>query len=145
MASSGTRQNSVHQKSSSAKRSGLLSKSSTPLESPSSKRSDSTKSKVAAAAAALILLPGIANAQSPTSTSQTVAARINAANDLVRQNEHSQAIEAFNAIEATKPSDSDALNYNLAVAHYGNSDFDAALTLLAESAKSSNDLSLIHI
>ena len=69
----------------------------------------------------------------------------------MRQNEHSQAIEAFNAIEATKPSDSDALNYNLAVAHYGNSDFDAALTLLAESAKSSNDriaadsLSLIHI
>ena len=134
LTSSGIRQNS-----SSAKRSGLLTKSTTDHEVSSSKRSDSTKSKVAAAAAALILLPGIANAQSPTSTNQTVAAKINAANDLVRQNEHSQAIEAFNAIEATKPSDSDALNYNLAVAHYGNSDFDAALTLLAESAKSSND------
>ena len=134
LTSSGIRRNS-----SSAKRSGLLTKSTTDHEVSSSKRSDSTKSKVAAAAAALILLPGIANAQSPTSTNQTVAAKINAANDLVRQNEHSQAIEAFNAIEATKPSDSDALNYNLAVAHYGNSDFDAALTLLAESAKSSND------
>ena len=134
LTSSGIRQNS-----SSAKRSGLLTKSTIDHEVSSSKRSDSTKSKVAAAAAALILLPGIANAQSPTSTNQTVAAKINAANDLVRQNEHSQAIEAFNAIEATKPSDSDALNYNLAVAHYGNSDFDSALTLLAESAKSSND------
>ena len=134
LTSSGIRRNS-----SSAKRSGLLTKSTTDHEVSSSKRSDSTKSKVAAAAAALILLPGIANAQSPTSTNQTVAAKINAANDLVRQNEHSQAIEAFNAIEATKPSDSDALNYNLAVAHYGNSDFDSALTLLVESAKSSND------
>jgi Ca-activated chloride channel family protein len=134
LASSGIRQNS-----SSAKRSGLSAKSTIPAESPSSKRSNSTKSKVAATAAVLILLPGFAHAQSPTSTNQTVAAKINAANDLVRQNEHGQAIEAFNAIEATKPSDSDALNYNLAVAHYGNSDFDAALTLLAESAKSNND------
>ena len=134
LTSSGIRQNST-----SAKRTGLLAKSTTDHEASSSKRSDSTKSKVAATAAVIILLPGIAHGQSPTSANQTVAAKINAANDLVRQNEHSQAIEAFNAIEATKSSDSDALNYNLAVAHYGNSDFDAALTLLAESAKSNDD------
>jgi len=129
----------VRQNPSSSQRSAPLAKSTTPTESPSSKRSDSTKTKIATAAAVLILLPGIAHAQSPTSANQTVAGKINAANELVRQNEYSQAIEAFNAIEATKPGDLDALNYNLAVAHYGNSDFDASLTLLAESAKSSND------
>jgi len=133
LASSGIRQNS-----SSATRSGLLS-SSTPLESPSSKRSGSAKSKVAATVAMLIFLPSIAHGQSTSAANQTVAAKINAANELVRQNDYSQAIEDFNAIEATEPNDLDALNYNLAVAHYGNSDFDAALTLLAESAKSSND------
>jgi len=112
-----------------------------------SAKTNSTKSMVAAGAAAvvLMLLPGIVGAQSPpdsawrTGTADTVADQINAANELVRQNKNTEAIEAFNAIQATATSEHDLLNYNLAVAHYGNSDFDAAISLLAESAKSSND------
>ena len=104
----------------------------------SDRRADSlasTRSK--AAAILLFLLPGIASAQSPVPIEQSVAAQINAANQLVRQNKHNEAIEAFNAIGDSDHQD--ALNYNLAGAHYRNSDIDAATTLFSETAKSSND------
>ena len=88
----------------------------------------------------LVLLPGSTNAQTTEpSTSRTIAQQINAANALVRQDNNREAIDAFNAIEATTRQERDALNYNLAIAHYGSTDFDAALTLFAESANSGND------
>lgn len=135
LTSSGIRQNS-----SSAQRSGLLAKSTTPKESLPSKRSGSTKSKVAAAAVIFILLSNIANAQSTAlSTNRTVAEQINAANELVRQKSYNEAIDAFNAIDTTSQNERDSLNYDLAIAHYGNSDVEAASALFAESAKSNND------
>ena len=98
----------------------------------------SAKSKVAAVL--LVLLPGVVSAQSATSPAdKSVAAQINTANELVRNEKQHEAIEAYNAIDAAESGHRDALNYNLAGAHYRNSDFDAAMSLFSETAKSAND------
>ncbi|MDA8563584.1 VWA domain-containing protein, partial [Mariniblastus sp.] len=96
--------------------------------------------KVAKAAAVMLLLcPAVASGQEIEANNETVAARINAANELVRENKTTDAINAYNSIEGTDAEYQDELNYNLATAHYRNSDIDAAIALFAESATSSND------
>ena len=111
-----------------------------PVRTATTKRSSIIRpSKVAAVA--LVLMPASVFAQSPKQASeqQTVASRINAANELVRNNESEKAIAAFGQIEVSDDSTfQDELNYNLASAHYRNSDFDAAKTLFEETARSSN-------
>jgi len=126
-----------------ASRAPLLDKRSQPGLPPN--KLGSTKSQVAVVLLVLALLTDTAIAQSVTdSTARTVAggsvaAQINAANGLVRQDKYTEAIQAFNAIQTATPNEQDSVNYNLAVAHYGNSDFDAAISLLRESATSNND------
>ena len=96
-------------------------------------------SKVAQAAVLMYaFLPAVASAQATDQRDQTIADRINAANELVRENKTVEAIEAYNAIESSNAEYQDELNYNLANAHYRNSDIDAALTLFSETAVSSN-------
>jgi Ca-activated chloride channel family protein len=77
--------------------------------------------------------------QTGQSQGDSIAAQINAANELVRQEKATEAIEAYNAIEEPDADHRDELRYNLASAHYRNSDIDAAATLFAETAMSSND------
>lgn len=105
-------------------------------ETESSQRSSSaTVSKVATIA--LVLMPSSLLAQS---SHQSVASSINAANELVRSNENSEAIDAFNQIIVGNDSNfRDELNYNLASAHYRNSDLEAAIALFEETAKSTNN------
>ena len=102
-------------------------------------------SKVAQAALLMCMcFPAVASGQATDRRDETVADRINAANELVRENKTTEAIEAYNAIEAhnaigsSNAEHQDALNYNLANAHYRNSDIDAALALFSETAASSN-------
>ncbi|QEG24686.1 vWA domain-containing protein [Mariniblastus fucicola] len=90
------------------------------------------------AAAILVLFPSVAFAQEGQ-LPESVAAKINAANELVRGSKTAEAIEAYNAIEESNNDHQDELNYNLASAHYRNSDVDAATVLFAETASSSND------
>ena len=105
-----------------------------------STRHGKTHSKVAqAAAVVLALFPSVALAQSTPAHSDSVAARINAANEMVRKEKATEAIDAYNEIAESSPAHQDELNYNLASAHYRNSDFDAAAALFAETATSSND------
>jgi Ca-activated chloride channel family protein len=96
-------------------------------------------SKVAQAALLMCMcLPTVASGQTTDQRGQTIADQINAANELVRENKATEAIEAYNAIEDSNAEHQDALNYNLANAHYRNADIDAALALFSEAAASSN-------
>ena len=89
--------------------------------------------KTAAAIAVLLLLPANGFAQQTGST----ASKINAANELVRQQKTTEAIDAYNQIDsAAEPGAQGQLDYNLAVAHYRNSDYAAAITLFGEASKS---------
>ena len=92
-----------------------------------------------AAAVVLALYPSVAVAQSPPASLDSVAARINAANEMVRKENATDAIDAYNEIAESSQAHQDELNYNLASAHYRNSDIDAAAALFAETATSSND------
>jgi len=81
----------------------------------------------------LLLIPATANAQQTEST----ASKINAANELVRQQKTTEAIDAYNQIDsAADPGSQYQLDYNLAVAHYRNSDYTAAISLFGETSKS---------
>ncbi len=93
-------------------------------------------SSVGKAAAILLLLPSLAFAQ--TTDTESVPARINAANELLRQKKTIEAIDAYNAIDAASSETQDELQYNLASAHYRNSDIAAAETLYAQTASSDN-------
>ena len=89
--------------------------------------------KAAAAIAVLLLLPANGFAQQAGST----ASKINAANELVRQQKTTEAIDAYNQIDlAVEAGSQSQLDYNLAVAHYRNSDYAAAITLFGEASKS---------
>ena len=89
--------------------------------------------KTAAAIAVLLLLPANGFAQQAGST----ASKINAANELVRQQKTTEAIDAYNQIDLVAEAGSQSqLDYNLAVAHYRNSDYAAAITLFGEASKS---------
>ena len=89
--------------------------------------------QTAAAIVFLLLVPTNAFAQDADST----ASKINAANELVRQQKTTEAIDAYNQIDSIEESGAqDQLDYNLAVAHYRNSDYAAAITLFGESSKS---------
>ena len=89
--------------------------------------------KTAAAIAVLLLLPANGFAQQAGST----ASKINAANELVRQQKTTEAIDAYNQIDlAVEAGSQSQLDYNLAVAHYRNSDYAAAITLFGEASKS---------
>ena len=89
--------------------------------------------KAAAAIAFLLLLPANGVAQQTGST----ASKINAANELVRQQKTTEAIDAYNQIDLVAEAGSQSqLDYNLAVAHYRNSDSAAAITLFGEASKS---------
>jgi len=92
------------------------------------------------AAVAFVLTPASLFAQPVLqSPGQDVASKINAANELVRNDESDKAIEAFGQIEVDKGSNyRDELKYNLASAHYRNSDLEAAQSLFEETAKSTN-------
>ncbi len=93
-------------------------------------------SSVGKAAAILLLLPSFTFAQ--TTDTESVPARINAANELLRQKKTIEAIDAYNAIDAAGSETQDELQYNLASAHYRNSDIAAAETLYAQTASSDN-------
>ena len=84
----------------------------------------------------------VANSQSTNPDTKTAAvdpaAEINAANQLVRDGKFTDAIDAYSAIEA--PETSDQLDYNLAIAHYRNGDFDAAATLFSKVAGAADSL-----
>ena len=96
-------------------------------------------SKVAAVALALMPASVFAQSSGQASDQQAIASKINAANELVRNNESEKAIAAFSQIVVSDDSSfRDELNYNLASAHYHNSDLEAAKTLLEETARSSN-------
>ncbi|MDG2382328.1 MAG: VWA domain-containing protein, partial [Pirellulaceae bacterium] len=88
----------------------------------------------AATAAAILLVAVFAK----TSTAQEIDVinQINAGNDLVRQQKPMEAIEVLTAIDDIDLSIEPKFNYNLAVAHYRNSDYPSAMTLFGESAKS---------
>ena len=89
--------------------------------------------KTAAAIAFLLLIPVNGFAQQTEST----AGKINAANELVRQQKTTEAIDAYNQIvSAAEAGSQSQLDYNLAVAHYRNSDYAAAITLFGEASKS---------
>ena len=89
--------------------------------------------KAAAAIAFLLLLSANGVAQQTGST----ASKINAANELVRQQKTTEAIDAYNQIDlAVEAGSQSQLDYNLAVAHYRNSDYAAAITLFGEASKS---------
>ena len=99
-------------------------------------RSSQIVPKKAVAAAVLIglLFPSSLTAQDSTST----ARKINEANVLVRDQKTTEAIQAFADIDSEDGEVQSLLSYNNAVAHYRNSDYSAAMTLFAESAKSSD-------
>ena len=91
--------------------------------------------KTAAAIVFLLLIPGNVFAQQANST----AKKINAANELVRQQKSTDAIEAYSQIESVAEAEAKSqINYNLAVAHYRNSDYAAAIPLFGEASKSLN-------
>ncbi|MFK7770048.1 MAG: tetratricopeptide repeat protein [Mariniblastus sp.] len=75
--------------------------------------------------------PDLAQAQSDVSSLEP-AAKINAANQLVRDGKFTDAIDAYSEIEAN--TEQVQLDYNLAIAHYRNGDFDAAATLFSDVA-----------
>ena len=93
-------------------------------------------SRTAKAAAILLLFPSLALAQS--TDAQSVPAQINAANELLRQKKTIEAIEAYNAVDSAGSGAGDELQYNLASAHYRNSDIAAAKTLYTQTAASDN-------
>lgn len=68
------------------------------------------------------------------------AARINAANEWVRQGDFAKAIEDYPEIAATDPNQDD-LNYNLGVAHYRHGDIEAAKPFFRD-ASTSGDASI---
>ena len=89
--------------------------------------------KTAAAVVFLSLIPANVFALQAEST----ASKINAANELVRQQKTAEAIDAYNQIEsAAEAGAQNQLDYNLAVAHYRNSDYAAAIPLFGEASKS---------
>ena len=91
--------------------------------------------KTAAAIVFLLLIPANVFAQQAEST----ASKINAANDLVRQQKVTEAIDAYHQIaSAAEPGSQNQIDYNLAVAHYRNSDYPAAIPLFDEASKSLN-------
>lgn len=105
-------------------------------------RKSKSQSNVAANVAVILLalLPNVVSAQSNEPLAdQTVAQQINAANDLVRAKKYGEAIDAFIAIDPQSQDQRDALNYNLAIAHFKNSDVEAARALFSEAAKSEDD------
>ena len=94
------------------------------------------------ATVAIMLTPGFSVAQSVVQSVETsIESKINSANELVRQDKPIEAIDAYNEIDKSEEARkyADELNYNLAVAHYRNSDIVAAATLFQETAKSAND------
>ncbi len=96
-------------------------------------------SKVAAVALALMPASVFAQSSGQAFGQQTIVSKINAANELVRNNESAKAIAAFGEIVVSDDSRfRDEVKYNLASAHYHNSDLEAAKTLLEETARSSN-------
>ena len=104
------------------------------------RRQNAAPSRVAkTAAAALVMFPSVAFGQTDIANVDSIAEQINAANELVRQEKATEAIEAFNAIEEPDADHRDELRYNLASAHYRNSDIDAAATLFSETSMSTND------
>ncbi len=81
-----------------------------------------------------LLLPTALPAQEPS-----VVHQINEANQLVRQQKPKEAIDAYSHIRVTDAEQQSRLDYNLAVAHYRNSDFSAASVLFEQAAKSTNN------
>ena len=64
---------------------------------------------------------------------ESTASKINAANELVRQQKTAEAIDAYKQIEsAAEAGAQNQLDYNLAVAHYRNSDYAAAIPLFGD-------------
>jgi len=113
------------------------------LSTVSSKAQQTTRrqnrSSVGKVAAILLLSPALAFGQTDSTTSDSVASKINAANELVRQQKTAEAIDAYNAIDETASRNREELQYNLASAHYRNSDIESAETLFAMSASSEDE------
>ncbi len=93
-------------------------------------------SGIGKATAILLLWPSLALAQSRDA--ESVPGQINAANELLRQKKTIEAIDAYNAIDSAGSETQDELQYNLATAHYRNSDIAAAETLYLQTASSDN-------
>lgn len=87
--------------------------------------------------AALVLTLMLVNS-THAQESRSVSRQINSANQLLRDQKITEAIDAFNKIEGAPGRQRDQLNYNLAVAHYRHGDFAAAQTLFEQAAQASN-------
>ena len=106
---------------------------------PKQRRPDSVAARVTKAGAAALVVLCVLVSQLPAQAT-AVADQINAGNELVRQQKPDEAIDAFNRIDDVDPQLQSRLNFNLAVAHYRNSDYPSAMTLFGESAKSTDSL-----
>lgn len=85
-----------------------------------------------------LLLSAMSTPAIADSVSSIHAARINAANELVRTGEFAQAIEEYREIPVTELTQ-DELNYNSGVALYREGDVDAARALFSETSTSANN------
>ena len=91
-----------------------------------------------AAGTAAILLCLMFTAGAAAEETLSVAEKINAANQYLRDKNVAQALESFQHIDDQSGQYQEALNYNLAVAHYRNEDIPAAQPLFASSAQSAD-------
>lgn len=91
-----------------------------------------------AAGTAAILLCLMFTAGAAAQETPSVAEKINAANQYLRDKNVAQAVQSFQDIDDQSGQYQDQLNYNLAVAHYRNEDIPAAQPLFASSAQSAD-------
>ena len=91
-----------------------------------------------AAGTAAILLCFLFTAGAAAQETLSVAEKINAANQYLRDKNVAQAVQSFQDIDDQSGQYQDQLNYNLAVAHYRNEDIPAAQPLFASSAQSAD-------
>lgn len=87
--------------------------------------------------ASLMILSGAVTADQGQEKQDSPAKQINAANELLRQGETSEALRSYESI-ADANVVRDELHYNQAIAHYRNGDLDAAANLFAQAAPSRN-------
>jgi Ca-activated chloride channel family protein len=90
------------------------------------------------AGTAAILLCLMFTAGAAAEEAVSVAEKINTANQYLRDKNVAQALDSFQGIDDPSGQYQEALNYNLAVAHYRNEDMPAAQALFLSSAQSAD-------
>ncbi len=86
--------------------------------------------------AAVLLATLVLSSAARAQTAQNFAESINQANQWVRDQKLAEAIDLFSEIVASDSRQQEQLDYNLAIAHYRNRNYDAANSLFSETAKS---------